>query len=173
MIRTNLVALALAALVASPAPATAQARKAAPRPVDAWTRAYAVLEEHANRPKLILALKDRQFDEASAMARSGSFFGVLGLTNQRHYLKAHLQTLRYLCRSIEGIAPQSFFEGNVIRFAGKPDRRTGEFTYFIDNGDANAVTGLKDAQLVTEELGCAAATPYAKNVYEYLLFKEG
>ncbi|WP_341021736.1 hypothetical protein [Brevundimonas diminuta] len=137
----------------------------------AWVAKAAIIEEYTTHPELIFALRSGDFDAVSQLGVTGSPFGVIGTMRQRHYVRAHMATLRYLCRDVNAVAPRSLLEGNVVRFSGRPDRRTGQFRYWIDEGDANADSGVSDAVLLYEELGCPALIDYAGNVARYIGWK--
>ncbi|WP_427791066.1 hypothetical protein [Brevundimonas diminuta] len=155
------------AFSASTGPAAAQTRAQVPG-VSAWVAKAAIIEEHTTDPDLIFALKSGDFDRVTQLGLAGSPFGLIGTSRQRHYVRAHMATIRYLCRDVNALAPYHVFEGSVVRFSGRPDRETGQFRYWIDKGDANADSGVLDALFIYKELGCPALMDYAVNISRYI-----
>jgi hypothetical protein len=165
-LRILLAIAALPAVVqAAPAKRPPAAKAAIPRTFSA--RAGAIRED-TSRGDLILALANGDTTAAEADGRGGSPFGLVGLVNQRAYLKSHLATLRHYCEGVEAVAPRSLLNRGNINFTGSGRRGTAK--YWISEGDMNAESAYQDAVIVVEEVGCANVVPYAATIHKYLNF---
>lgn len=129
-----------------------------------WVSREAVIMSDTTRPRLIFALQSGNWEEATALGRQGSLFGMVGTMEQRKFLKTHLRALRFMCPKLAEVAPPNFMEGSEVEFSGSARRGTAEFRY----SDATERNAVLDAEVLVEEVGCEALKGYAGNVYRYL-----
>ncbi|WP_438725741.1 hypothetical protein ACR9YC_07085 [Parasphingorhabdus sp. DH2-15] len=129
-----------------------------------WVSRESVISSDTTRPQLIFALQAGNWEEANALGRQGSFFGIRGVLEQRNFLKTHLRAMRFMCPALAEVAPPSFAEGNAVEFSGNRNRGTARYSW-RNAAERNAVL---DAEVLVQEVGCGALPGYAGNVYHYL-----
>lgn len=151
-----LLASALAGMLAIPSQVSAKK--------GTWVSREKVIVSDTTRPRLIFALQAGNWEEASALGRQGSLFGVKGAMEQRKFLKTHLRAMRFICPKLAEVAPPNFMEGDNVEFSGSHRRGSGQFRYT----NANQRNAVLDAQVLVTEVGCVALRGYAGNVYRYL-----
>lgn len=157
--RRNFIAFAAIALALTVMPVAELAAKKG-----TWVSRESVIMSDTTRPRLIFALQSGNWEEATALGRQGSLFGMVGAMEQRKFLKTHLRALRFMCPMLKEVAPPNFMEGNDVEFSGNTRRGTAQFR----SSDATERNAVLDAEVLVEEVGCEALKGYAGNVYRYL-----